>query len=73
MKKPKKLKLKKKYKLDLTFTRKQMEKVREEVAQRMDAGLLRRKTSIVDEMCYTIAWTFHQALSGRKVKNGVCR
>jgi len=69
MKKPKR----KKYKLDLTFTKKQMERVREEVAQRIENGTLRRKKSIVDEICYQIAWTFHQTLSGRKVKDGVCK
>jgi len=69
MKKPKR----KKYKLDLTFTKRQMERIREEVGQRMDRGILRRKESIVDELCYTIAWTFHQTLSGRKVKNGACK
>lgn len=62
-----KKKLKKKYKLDLTFTRKQMEKIREEVSDRIERGTLRRKKSLVDELCYTIAWTFHQTLSGRKV------
>lgn len=60
------------YKVDLTFTKEQMERVREEVGQRMDRGTLRRKESIVDELCYTIAWTLHQTLEGRKVKNGAC-
>jgi hypothetical protein len=69
MKKPKR----KKYKLDLTFTKKQMERVREEVSQRIESGTLQRKKSVLDELCYTIAWTFHQALSGRKVKDGVCK
>lgn len=69
MKKPKS----KKYKLNLTFTRRQMEKIREEVAFRMGCGVLRRKKSVLDELCYTIAWTFHQTLDGRKVQNGACR
>lgn len=68
----KKLK-RKKYKLDLTFTKKQMERIREEVSQRIECGTLRRKKLLVDELCYTIAWIFHQTLSGRKVKNGACR
>lgn len=69
MKKPKR----KLYKLNLTFTKKQMEQVRKEVADRMDCGTLRRKKSVLDELCYTVAWTFHQTLEGRKVKNGACR
>jgi hypothetical protein len=70
MKKPKK----KLYKLNLTFTKKQMEKIREEVAYRMGCGVLRPwKKSTLDNLCYTIAWTFHQTLEGRKVKNGACR
>lgn len=54
------------YQLVMHFTKRQMVAIREEVALRMEAGKLNKKSSMVDQLCYTAAWMFHQTL--RKIE-----
>lgn len=51
-----------KFQLTMTFKEKDAIQIREEVANRMESGALDQEKSLVDKLCYTAAWCFHQEI-----------